>query len=98
MITANKENFEEIINSKTPVLVDFNAEWCGPCRMMKPILEELANDTKIVSVNVDELEEIAQKYNVSSIPCLILFKEKKELRRSIGLKPVEEIKEFIGEE
>ncbi len=100
IIDVNKDNFEkEVIKSGT-VLVDFNASWCGPCRMLRPILEELAserNNGKIVSVDIDEEDELAIKYNVSSIPCLVLFKDGKEVARSIGLKPKEEIEKLLGE-
>ena len=100
IIDVTSENFEsEVLNSKVPVLVDFNADWCGPCRMVRPVLDELANesdDYKIVSVNVDDEEELAAKYSVSSIPCMVLIKDGKEAGRSIGLKPKSELKEFLG--
>lgn len=100
IIDVTSENFEsEVLNSKVPVLVDFNADWCGPCRMVRPVLDELAeesSDYKIVSVNVDDEEELAAKYNVSSIPCMVLIKDGKETGRSIGLKPKSELKEFLG--
>ena len=93
-----KDTFEkEVLKENKPVLVDFNANWCGPCRMIKPILEELSNDkVKIVSVNIDDEEDLAREYDVFSIPCLVLFKDGKEASRSVGLKPKEEIEKFIG--
>ena len=99
MINVNKDNFEsEVLNSKETVLVDFNAEWCGPCRMLHPILEELANEGhKIVSINIDDEDELADKYMVSSIPCLVLFKDGKEIARSIGLKPIDEVRKLFGD-
>ncbi len=101
MIEVNKDNFEEVvINSKELVLADFNADWCGPCRMMRPVLEEIKSSMKsikIVSINIDDEEELAEKYGVSSIPCLVLFKDGKEINRSIGLKPKDVIEAFIGE-
>lgn len=101
IINVNKDNFEEeVLKSEIPVLVDFNADWCGPCRMLAPILEDIAsniNDKKIVSLNIDDEDELADRYGISSIPCLILFKDGKEVSRSIGLKPKEEIEEMLGE-
>ena len=100
IISVNKENFEEeVLKCDVPVLVDFNANWCGPCQMLAPILEEIAKSTedyKSVSVNIDDEEELADEYGVSSIPCLVLFKEGTEVNRSIGLKPREEIESFLG--
>lgn len=93
-----KENFnKEVIETKERVLVDFNANWCGPCRMLKPILEDLSTKYNIVSVNIDEEEELAENYNISSIPCLVLFENGKEIKRNIGFIPEEEIESFIGD-
>ena len=101
IISVNKDNFEEeVLKSDIPVLADFNADWCGPCRMLKPILEELASDKsdyKIVSINIDDEDELALKYDVSSIPCLVFFKDGKETNRSVGLKPKDVIEEMMGE-
>ena len=100
IINVTSNNFEEeVIKSEVPVLVDFNADWCGPCKMVRPVLDELASesdDYKIVSVNVDDEEELAEKYNVSSIPCMVLIKEGKEENRVIGLRPKSELKDFLG--
>lgn len=100
IIEIKKDNFEqEVLKSKTPVLVDFNANWCGPCRMLGPILDEIASENeniKIVSVNIDSEGDLAEEYGVLSIPCLVLFKEGKEEKRSVGLKPKDEIEKFIG--
>ncbi len=100
IIDVNKDNFkEEVLESNIPVLVDFNADWCGPCRMVRPILNELArehDEYKIVSVNIDDEEELAEDYGVSSIPCLVVFKDGNEYDRSIGLRPKEEIESLIG--
>ena len=97
----NGENFEnEVINSNVPVLVDFNANWCGPCKMLRPILDEISESeigTKIVSINIDEENELAEKFEVSSIPCLILFKNGKEIKRSVGFKNKDEIMTLLGE-
>ena len=100
IIEATKDTFEtEVLKSDKPVLVDFNADWCGPCQMLKPTLEQIAeeNDSvKIVSVNIDEQDDLAYDYDVSSIPCLVLFKEGKEANRSVGLKPKPELLKLIG--
>ena len=100
IVEIKKDNFEqEVLKSKTPVLVDFNANWCGPCRMLGPILDEIASENeniKIVSVNIDSESSLAKEYGVLSIPCLVLFKDGKEEKRSIGLKPKDEIEKFIG--
>ena len=100
MIEVNKDNFDkEVLQSEKRVLVDFNAEWCGPCKMMKPVLEELStsnNDIKIVSINVDDEDELASKYNISSIPCLVLIENGEEINRSVGLISRSELDSFIG--
>lgn len=98
---VNNDNFEsEVLKEKGIVLVDFNADWCGPCRMLRPILEEIAEtraEGKIVSVNIDNNSELASKYDVSSIPCLVVFKDGKEINRSVGLVPRENIEQLVGE-
>lgn len=86
------KDFLEVIKGR--VLVDFYATWCGPCRMLSPVLEQI-DAIEIVKVNVDEYPEIARKYGVMSIPCLILFDEGKEVKRNIGFLPLEKVKEFI---
>lgn len=89
IIEVNKENFEvEVLKSDIPVLADFNAGWCGPCRSIKPMLEELAESNpgyKIVSIDIDAEDELAEDYDVFSIPCLVVFKKGEETNRSIGL-------------
>ncbi len=85
-------NFDELIQEK--VLVDFYANWCGPCKMLSPILEKL-EEVKVLKVNVDENPELARKYGVMSIPCLILFDKGKELKRNVGFIPENKLKEFI---
>ena len=101
VIEVNEDNFqEEVLNAKTKVLVDFNAEWCGPCKMIRPVLDKYAEEhdnVKIVSVNVDNNSELAKQYNVFSIPCLVLVKDGEEVNRSVGLISNSQIEELIGE-
>ena len=91
IIEGTSSNFaKEVLSSKKPVLVDFNAEWCPPCQALHPILEELADerdDFQIVTVDIDSYGDLADKYQVSSIPCLIVFKDGKETERRVGLQP-----------
>ena len=109
-LTHNKKNkinlmsdFNEIINSEKPTLVDFYATWCGPCKTLTPILEsaakELSGEAKIVKVDIDKNMDAARKYNVRSVPTLILFKEGKEVWRQSGVSPqsliVENVKKII---
>ena len=89
MIELNKKNFEEEIKSyKGKVMVDFYADWCGPCQMLGPIVEEIAKeakDFKVGKINVDDNEDIAREYGVMSIPCVIAYSNGKEINRSVGL-------------
>ena len=98
MVTnLNENNFNEEIKSGK-VLVDFNASWCGPCRMLSPIIEEIAKENtsiKICSVDIDNEEMLAEQFGISSIPCLILFEDGKEIKRNIGFQPKEEVLKFI---
>ena len=89
-------NFESaVLRSDQPVLVDFYADWCGPCRMLAPVLEEIAREyeggVKVGKVNVDEQMELAQKFGVSSIPLLVVFKDGQPVAKSLGYRPKEEI-------
>ena len=94
-IQVNKDNFQEVVlNSDKPVLVDFWASWCGPCRMVAPILEEIANersDVKVCKINVDEEPELASRYNVMSIPTMIVVKEGQVVNQAVGARPKSQI-------
>ncbi len=98
-VILTKDNFGlEVIKSDKPVLVDFWAAWCGPCRMLSPILSEIAEENdniKIGKVNVDEQPELAMAYRVSSIPLVILFKNGEAVKKSVGYVPKEEILEML---
>ena len=98
-LNINKNNFnEEVLNSEKPVLLDFWAPWCGPCRMVVPLVEEIAEerqDIKVGKVNVDEEPELARQFRVMSIPTLVVVKDGKAVKRSVGAKPKEEILEMV---
>lgn len=91
-VTITKENFEqEVLNSDVPVLVDFGATWCGPCKMMSPVVaqiaEEQAGKVKVGKINIDEEQELAVKYNVMSIPSFMVFQNGQVIESSVGAQP-----------
>ena len=95
------DNFEkEVLNSSIPVLVDFWAEWCGPCKMLTPVIDELANEfndkISIGKLNVDENSDIASNYGIRSIPCLLFFKNGKVEKQIMGAVPKSEISETLN--
>jgi thioredoxin 1 len=99
-VEIEEDKFDEtVLKSKTPVLVDFWAPWCGPCRMVAPIVDELAGEyagkVSFVKVNVDNNQKVAGKYGVMSIPTLILFKDGKPMTNIVGFKPKDELKKSL---
>ena len=99
VLTVTRENMEaEVVNSKKTVLLDFWAPWCGPCRMLSPVIDQIANevpDIKVVKVNIDEEQELAAKFGIMSIPTLVVVKGGKEARRAVGVQPKAAILEMI---
>jgi len=101
-ITITKDNFEqEVIKSEQPVLVDFWASWCGPCKMLSPVISELAEEyegrVKVGKVNVDEEPELASAFRVASIPTVVLFKDGEVKETSVGYRPKQQLKDMIEE-
>ena len=95
VLHINKDNFhKEVLNSEKPVLLDFFASWCGPCRMVGPILDEIAQereDIKVCKVNIDEQPELASRFRVMSIPTLVVLKDGQIMEQAVGAKPKHQI-------
>lgn len=80
-------------------LLDFYADWCGPCQMMKPTIEEFEKahpEVKVRSINIDEEEELAEEYGISSIPCLVILKDGEEVKREVGVMPLKKLEKYVG--
>ena len=100
VITITKENFaQEVLQSEKPVLLDFWASWCGPCRMLSPVVDEVAEertDGKVGKVNVDEQPELAGQFGVMSIPTLLVFEQGKLVRQAVGARPKASVLDLLG--
>ena len=100
VVTITKENFEqEGLQSAKPVLLDFWASWCGPCRMLSPVVDEVAEertDVKVGKVNVDEQPELAGEFGVMSIPTLLVFEQGKLVRQAVGARPKASVLDLLG--
>ena len=99
VLQITKNNFDtEVMNSEKPVLIDFWASWCGPCKMLSPVVDEIAEETtdvKVGKVNVDEQPELARQFGVMSIPTLVFIKDGKVAEQSVGVKPKDTILKMI---
>jgi thioredoxin 1 len=98
-IVKDEKDFDQILSDNAAVFVDFYADWCGPCKMVGPIVEELAGertDIKFVKVNVDDIPEVAERFGIMSIPTMIFFKNGKAAAQTLGFQPKEQIAKLLG--
>ncbi|HIT78240.1 MAG TPA: thioredoxin [Candidatus Limihabitans stercoravium] len=100
VVTITKQNFQqEVLNSDKKVLIDFWASWCGPCRMLSPIVDAVAEETpsvKVCKVNVDDEQELAMQFGVQSIPTLVVMENGAVVNKTVGVQPKESIKRLLG--
>ena len=94
-IITGKEFRNEVLHYKEKVLVDFYADWCGPCRMLSPIMDEISKDYPVFKINVDSEGDIAREYGIMSIPCVICFEDGKEVERVVGFHSKDEILDLL---
>ena len=95
IIHLEKQNFKKLIQEPT-ILVDFYANWCGPCKMLSPILEKVSSGIKVIKVDVDKFEKLSREYGIMSIPTVILFENGEEVKRNIGFMSQEQVEKFIS--